>query len=70
MLLPSEVRYMVPVSQPWGDFEVPDGVPWKRSAIKKVTSGKKRYEVASSWCNNQPAVRVLSMDEAATNLSA
>ena len=61
---------MVPFSQPWGDFEVPDGVPWKRSAFKEVTSGKTRYEVASSWCNDQPAVLVLSGDEAATNLSA
>ena len=70
LLRGGEMRYMVNCAEAWGDFAIPVDAPWKRSAVKNVVTGEKRFEVPSAWSENTPKLLVLSGDEASTNLAA
>ena len=70
VLQAGEVRYLVETA-PWGSFQVPPGTPWKRSVVKNVVSGEKRFEQPSVWPNGgDMPLLVLGGDEASPNLTS
>lgn len=61
-LQPGEVRYLVAVDK-WGSYDIPANVPWKRSVVKNITTGEKRYEQPSSWPSGRPPILTLNGGE-------
>lgn len=64
-----EARYLVD-SEPWGSYETPPGVPWKKVCIYDAASGATRLEIPHDYTDNKAPALTISADECSINLSA
>eukprot|EP00971_Amphidinium_carterae_P351755 6492266-Amphidinium_carterae.2 len=63
-----ELRYLVD-SPPWQGYTLPEGVHWKRYAIKKLSNNSKRFEVPVEFEGETPTCLIVNCDECKANLA-
>eukprot|EP00971_Amphidinium_carterae_P326768 6457769-Amphidinium_carterae.1 len=67
-LAEEEIRYIVDTAA-WPGYTLPEGVSWKRFAIKNLSNNSKRFEVPVAFEGGSPSCLIVNCDECGANLA-